>query len=378
MKISNAKVGAQIKDKLTGIAYEITEVAVTNNRVTEAVATEIIPEDEEREPKTVTINGQNDITFTTTKWVADDAEYNVAIDDGVLVVNGEPVQMGELKAKKILKQFKGDAEKNRATVIIFTTESELADDDVRSYIPSRDKMAKLGYLPEDVTVVEDSDTRVIYGFSFTKEIEVTEGDKTVKKVVFDRAGIDVLTFDKLAMSTLDGASVRDEDEYDEDEYDEYEDDEYRSESDLQDAIDEAGEKFMGYDFTKAVMAQGDKFLYVPMQVEDAKEFSYVMARVTNRASLSKEVLEVPAELTAVTSNRTNAPVGPAIFSGKGYVKVADFVAKSNKLEGFIYLVDANKDDRNNEYTYVLASTDRQTITVKRVVTQDRGTIVTVE
>ncbi len=369
MRIKVAKVGMEVVDKLTGIAYKIEATdSATNTEITKAEATEIIDEDETREPKKVTIDATNDRTFKVTKWVEDIELHSANIVNGILQVDGKDVVMGSIIAKNILKVFPG--------TVVLTAEAEDENeerDTVYEYSPSRDRFTKLGTIEKQVTVIEDSDTRVVYGFSFTKEIEVKDGDKVNKETVFDRAGIYVLTkgsFDFKALAA-DNAS-RKKMSYDFD-FDEYEDeDEYDEDIDTS-AID----GFLGFDFSKVVVAQGDKYFYIP-QIDNEKDTTYVIFRITNRADNNGKIV-MPGFLTAVTSNYTSARnLGKAIFSGEGFVKVDNVVIRSNELKDYIYLVDATRDSVNDVNTYVFATADRKLKKAVRKMTPDRGEIITIE
>lgn len=362
MRIKVAKVGMKVVDKLTGIAYKIEATdSATNTEITKAEATEIIDEDETREPKKVTIDATNDRTFKVTKWVEDIELHSANIVNGILQVDGKDVVMGSIVAKNILKVFPG--------TVALTAEAEDENeerDTVYEYSPSRDRFTKLGTIEKQVTVIEDSETRVVYGFSFTKEIEVKDGDKVNKETVFDRAGIYVLTkgsFDFTALAT--DNDYADFDEYeDEDEYDE----------DIDTSVIDG---FLGFDFSKVVVAQGDKYFYIP-QIDSEKDTTYVVFRITNRAGNNGKIV-MPGFLTAVTSNYTSARnLGKAIFSGEGFVKVDNVVIRSNELKDYIYLVDATRDSVNDVNTYVFATEDRKLKKAVRKMTPDRGEIITIE
>lgn len=364
MKIAVAKVGMELVDKLTGIAYQITATEEpTKGTVIKAEATEILDEDETREPKKVTITDANDITFRVTKWV-DDVELHTAnVVNGILAVDGRDVVMGSIVAKKVIKVFPG--------VVIFTAEDPEGERDaVYQYTPSRDKMDKLGSMEADVSVVEDSETRVILAFSFTKEIEVEEDGQKKTDTVFDRAGIYVLTKNRLDFEPL----MLEEGDRSFDDYDEY-DDEDDSDDDYTDNIDLEG--FLGFDVKNVVVAQGDKYFYIPV-IDDEKNMTYVVYRITNTATFNGSV-EMPGKLTAVTANNTAARnLGKAIFSGEGFVKIDNVVIRSNELNGYIYLVDARRDREHDVNTYVLATEDRKIKTAVRKNTKDRGEIITIE
>lgn len=356
MRIAQAQVGQELIDKISGIAYKVdaTEKS-TEGTVTKATATEILDEGDEREPKSATITAENDITFRVTKWIRDEEIHSARIEDGVLVVDSKKVQMGSIKALNLLKTFPG--------TVVFEAEKEGNENynTVMSYMPSRDKFSNLGMLDKQAELVDTSDTRAIYASSLTKEIEEKDGDEVKKVTVFDRAEIFVLTNGRLVREDLIQDSCDyDEEEYD-DEYDEYDEDERY-----------LREGFLGFDLKGCVMAQGDKYLYIPM-IDDENGIAYRVVRVTNTASIQDDVV-MPGKLTAVTGNRTSArELGKAIFSGEGYVKIGSYVAKSDDLKGYIYLVDVREKD--DVYTYVLSTEERQTRTITRKVTADRGEII---
>lgn len=354
MRIAQAQVGQELVDKLTGIAFKIdTTERSAEGAVTKATATEILDEGDEREPKSATITAENDITFRVTRWVKDEEIHSARIEDGVLVVDGEKVQMGSIKALNLLKVFPGTA--------VFTAEKEGAEDynTVMSYMPSRDKFINLGIIDKQAELVDVSDTRAIYASSITKEIEEKDGDDVKKATVFDRAEIFVLTNGRLDRVNL----VQNSYDCDDEDYDDEYDEEYG---------ENLREGFLGFDLKSCVIAQGDKYLYIPM-IDNEDGIAYRVVRVTNISSVRGDV-EMPGKLTAVTGNRTSVrELGKAIFSGEGFVKIDNYVAKSDDLKGYIYLVDARQKD--DVYTYILADEDRRTKTVTRKVTSDRGEIV---
>jgi hypothetical protein len=366
MRVNVAKVGMEVADKITGIVYRIDNTTddPANATVTKAEATEILDEDEEREPKKVVIDASNDLTFRVTRWVADTTMYSATVVNGILTVNGKDVVMGSIVAKNVIKTFPG--------TVVFTAEDENleAKDAVYEYVVSRDKMNRLGAVEQAITVVEDTDTRSVYGFSITKEVEEQDGDKTVKKTVFDRAGLYVLT-----KGTLDYKSmVSDDEDYDYDEDFEDEDDEDR---DGECSYTDAPDGFLGYDFSKVVIAQGDKYFYIPV-IDNEKQVTYEVYRITNVARVA-DTVTMPGYLTDVTSNNTSARnLGRVIFSGEGFVKIDNVVIRSNELKGFIYLVDAQRDQANDVNTYVLSTGDRKLKKITRKNTPDRGEIITIE
>lgn len=359
MRINVAKVGMELVDKLTGISYKITEVkASTEGSVTEAVATEIIPEEEEREASVVTVNAQNDITFKVTKWVEDTNIYNYTVRDGKLLncSTGEEVSMGSIETIEILKAFPGE--------IMFTAKCE--NDDfvsIKSYMPMRDKFVDQARIANtELVTIEDSETRRIYGFNMRKDVESVDeqGNKNTKSV-FDYAKLVVLTKGNVDVLTLGVAGDRSFDDDDDYDYDE----EYV-----------APENMDGYDFTEAVMADGNKYLYIPV-FDNANNLTYLIIRVTNVAQQSGQVV-LPARLTAVTPNRSSASnLGRVIFSGKGYVKIDNVVIKSDQIDGYTYLVDARRNRETNTNTYILANKDRETKVITVVNTKDRGQVITV-
>ena len=74
--------------------------------------TEILDEDEEREPKKVVIDASNDLTFRVTRWVADTTMYSATVVNGILTVNGKDVVMGSIVAKNVIKTFPGTVERH--------------------------------------------------------------------------------------------------------------------------------------------------------------------------------------------------------------------------------------------------------------------------
>lgn len=367
MRIGVAKVGMEIADKLTGIVYRIDEITTdeaAKNTIAKAQATEILDEDETREPKRTIVTAANDITFKVVKWVPDEEKHSANVINGILQVDGQDVVMGTIVAKNILKIFPG-------TVVFTAVESENDRDIVYEYTPSRDKFARLGEMETSVRVIEDTDTRTVYGFSLTKQVEVEENGQKKTETVFDRAGLYVLTkgmldFESIASNSEDSESF--------DDYDEYED--YDDDADERCAEDDL-ENFLGFDFTKAVIAQGGKYFYIPA-VDDEKDVTYAVFRITNIAR-RVETVTMPDFLTAVTANNTSARnLGRVIFSGEGFVKIDNVIIRSNELAGYIYLVDAQRDRANDVNTYVFAAEDRKLKKAIRKNTPDRGPIITIE
>lgn len=367
MRINKAKVGMKVMDKLTGIVYKIeTTDGSKETTCTKATAVEILDEEETREPATVTIDATNDLTFQVTEWVDDEDIHSATIANGILVIDGKDVVMDSYVAKDVLKVFPG--------VVVITAEDE-NDKFVKvlSYLPDRDIFDQIGTMDPGAAVIEDSDTRVIYGFNYTKEIEIEDGDQKKKETVFDRAGIYILTankkgakFDFTSLGVSDDGSCDCEDcDYDE--------------SDDEIVVTEG---FKGFDFAGAVMAQGDHYLYIP-HIDDEKGVTYSVFRVTNRADKNGDDIVVPAKITEVTNNRANSALKPAVISGEGFVAVgfnetADTLIKSNELKGFIYLVSYEKDEAHDTKTFIFATNDRQLKKAVEKNTPDRGTIITIE
>lgn len=340
MRTKMARTNMEVSDKLTGKIYKITDVKLTGAAPV-AEAEEIIDENEAREPEKIVITPDNDITFKVVKWIDDDTIYtDIQINAGALVIDGDPVVMGECIAKRIIRTLPGQ--------IIFA--AEIKDDEendmLYAYQPLRDKFTQLCPIPvKETTTIEESPTRTILGYSYTKEEEkVDENGKKTMKTVFDRAGLIVITNRKGYALDLDG-----------------------------------DDKILGYDFEHAVMANGAKYLYVPIIPSSDRSNGcneYVYFHVTNVAT-EEEWLEMPDRLEKVTRNRSSANIGSDVYTGKTFLKIGDYAEiKVPDADQFPYLVDYH--DEGREEIFVMASADRNLRTVRVRHTSDRGDIVTIE
>lgn len=339
MRIKMAKKGMQVVDKISGKTFEIVATNGRNEDLpTEATAVEVLPEESEAEPESVVITWENDITFRVTKWVDDETIYDASVKDGTLVINNEPVEMGNIEVHVIIGALPG--------VVIFAAKNTDGLE-LMSYSPSRDRFRKLlnGFqYPGDGTILEASETRMIICYSSTKEVDEKneEGEKETK-TVFDQAGVIVVT--------AKGATVSESGEY--------------------------------LDLSKAVLSVDGKYLYIPSGLPEERENEYYYAtyRVTGRVDY-EGTIELPEGLGDVTKNRFNSDIGPAVFIGADFIQVGyrenllTGKAISDFPKGAWYLVDyfANGDTT----VFTLANNDREVRRIIRKVTSDRGSLITVE
>jgi len=349
LKMQNMISGLQLVDIKTGTVYKVDEMP-TNNAAPKVIsATEMVPEGEDREPAKIEIGETNVGSFRVPRggWPTDTKIYNAIVADGILQIEGKDITMGAVVAKDVIKVFPG--------VVIFTANDTSVEglEAVYAYTVVKDTMDKLGYMLAGRQVIEDSETRVVYGYSATKDVEVERDGKKVTKTIFDEAYIYVLTQDKVRELSLCDGDMEEDLEYDHE------------------------NQFLGFDFDKVVIAQGDKYFYVPTIVTNSKTVVYDVYRISNEAEYD-DAVEMPAPLTAVTQNNSNAKNLGLIFSGEGFVKIDDFVMKSDELKGYIYLAEAVRDRANYTSTYVLMDEEYNFKTIVRKSTKDRGDIVTIE
>ena len=333
MRIGTARVRMLIQDKITGRGYEITATEIDGEgRVISATATELV--DEGVEPEVITVKEDIDITYTVTKWVKDtEIPEGYSVSGGKLLKNGKPVtEMGEIDALTIETVFPGE--------VVLGADDGNGGREVVIYQPSRDRFIKTGkIIPEGAVVVEDTKTRKVYAFSFTKleEKEDEKGDKITEEV-FDRSGVIVITEDKTS----------------------------------------AEEGLIGFDPEKLVKSVDGKDFYFRCldNDEDLDGNAYLKFKVTNTV-IRIGVDLFPGDLVSVSQNNVS---GGKVLIGKNFVKACDELIKSDLISkvvdgGYKFLVDYHED--NDVVEFVLATTDRKTITVTRKSTRDRGMIVTV-
>ncbi len=349
MKITKAKVGMKVSDKIGGKIYEITATnELDKTKPTKATATEILEESAEQEPEVIEITAENDITFNVIPggWVPDETLYNAGVVNGVLVIDGDAIEMGDIEATEIVKLFPG--------TIVFTAK---AHDGVKlmNYLPARDKFNELlDWIPEilpfdDGTIkeIENSETRVVLGYSLRKEVEEeNEKGEKEKKMVFDKAGVIVITARSACNSPVDEE----------------------------------------LDLGNTVLSEDGRFVYIPVVVEeDDNWFRYAVWKVTNHAEFRGN-MELPEGLVSATRNRCPVAknLGAAVYVGESFVQIGE--AGTDLLtgkavgalakEGYKYLVDVNYDGATT--TYAFATSDRKVKKVIRKATADRGDVISVE
>ncbi len=116
----------------------------------------------------VTITPANAIAFRCVSYAPDENDYSEStkLVDGVLVVNGIPVQMGTLKAKRILGFLPGK--------VIFEREDA---PQVCSFEPLRDKFTTLSDVDGDLSVLGVFPDALILAYKKEEEQEKEDGTK---------------------------------------------------------------------------------------------------------------------------------------------------------------------------------------------------------
>ena len=351
----------QVLDLVTGIKYDVSVADMVN-------LTEIVPEDEDREPRTMRLPVEAAVKVL--KVLYDPRENEVpdgyTVADGVLLKDGEPATaQGQLEFIDVLTVMAGE-------IILTAKTKDKADGKVEvfAYRPLEDKFAKLTYPVSAVRVIEElsDDNRLIAEITQTEEKVALddEGEDILKdgeKVILVDTSMELMIHTrgiKAEFVDIDGPvdRVMPVDNAD---------NVFAVESDSILAYDEYGcgtRQLKDRDRTKVTIYGVD---------EDADNWD---DPVNEHMTVS-----MPGELTAATRS---AATGDYVLRTENTLYVQNRGHNSRTVTAAVlktipdakYLIDA--DIRNGSETYVLADGDYNVVTVKKTKTYDRGDIITVE
>ena len=352
----------QVLDLVTGIKYDVSVADMVN-------LTEIVPEGEDREPRTMQLPVE--AAMKVLKVIYDPREDEVpegyTVADGVLLKDGEPATaQGQLEFISVLAVMAGE-------IILTAKTKDKADGKVEifAYRPLEDKFAKLTYPVSAVRVIEElsDENRLIVEITQTEEKVALddEGEDILKdgeKVILVDTSMELMIHTrgiKAEFVDIDGPvdrvmSVDNADNV------------FAVESDSILAYDEYGcgtRQLKDRDRTKVTIYGID--------TDADEDWGYpVYEHMT---------VSMPGELTAATRS---AATGDYVLRTENTLYVQNRGHNSRTVTAAVlktipdakYLIDA--DIRNGSETYVLADGDYNVVTVKKTKTYDRGDIITVE
>lgn len=354
----------QVLDLVTGIKYEISVTDMVN-------LTEIVPENEDREPRTMQLPVE--AAMKVLKVIYDPREDEVpegyTVADGVLLKDGEPATaQGQLEFLNILTVMAGE-------IILTAKTKDKADGKVEvfAYRPLEDKFAKLTYPVSSVRVIEElsDNNRLIAEITQTEEKVALddEGEDILKngeKVILIDSSMELMIHTrgiKAEFVNIDGPIDRVMPVENADNINIF-----AVESDSILTYDEYGcgtRQLVERDRTKVTLYDIDS---------DADEDWCDPVREHMTVSM-------PGRLTAATRS---AATGDYVLRTENTLYVQNRGHNSRTITAAVlktipdakYLIDA--DIRNGSETYVLADGDYNVVTVKKTKTYDRGDIITVE
>lgn len=354
--------GMKVLDLVTGIKYEVSVSDMVN-------LTEIVPENEDREPRTMQLPVEAAVKVLKVIYDPreDETPEEYTVADGVLLKDGEPATaQGQLEFIDVLAVMAGE--------IILTAKTKDKTNgkvEIFAYRPLEDKFAKLTYPVSDVRVIKElsDDNRLI--------AEITQ---TEEKVALDDEGEDILkngekvvlvdTSMELMIHTR-GVKAEFVD------------------------IDGPVDRVMPVENTDNVFAVEsdsiltyDEYGYGTRQLKDRDRTKVTVYGVDADIDMDwgpsicdLANTSVPGKLTAATKS---AATGDFILRTENTLYVQNRGHNSRVVTAAVlktvpdakYLIDA--DIRNGSETYVLADGDYNVVTVKKTKTYDRGDIITVE
>ncbi|CBK95263.1 hypothetical protein ERE_35260 [Agathobacter rectalis M104/1] len=352
----------QVLDLVTGIKYEVSVSDMVN-------LTEVIPEGEDREPKTMQLPVE--AAMKVLKVLYDPRENEVpdgyTVADGVLLKDGEPATaQGQLEFIDVLTVMAGE--------IILTAKTKDKTDgkvEIFAYRPLDDKFLKLTYPVSAVRVIEElsDENRLIAEITQTEEKVALddEGEDILKdgeKVILVDTSMELMIHTrgiKAEFVDIDGPVDRVMPV-------ENADGIFAVESDSILTYDEYGcgtRQLKDRDRTKVTIYGVDADIDM--------DWGPSICDLANTS--------VPGKLTAATKS---AATGDFILRTENTLYVQNRGHNSRVVTAAVlktvpdakYLIDA--DIRNGSETYVLADGDYNVVTVKKTKTYDRGDIITVE
>lgn len=354
--------GMQVVDLVTGIKYDISVADMVN-------LTEIVPESEDREPRTMQLPVE--AAMKVLKVLYDPREDEVperyTVSYGVLLKDGEPATaQGQLEFIDILAVMAGE-------IILTAKTKDKADGKVEifAYRPLDDKFLKLTYPVSSVRVIEElsDENRLIAEITQTEEKVALddEGEDILKdgeKVVLIDTSMELMFHTrgvKAEFVNIDGPVDRVMP------VENAEGDIFAVESDSILTYDEYGcgtRQLKDRDRTKVTIYGIN---------DDAESWDDpVYEHMT---------VSMPGELTAATKSAATGDYvlrteNTLYVQNRGHNSRTVTAAALKTVPDAKYLIDA--DIRNGSETYVLADGDYNVVTVKKTKTYDRGDIITVE
>lgn len=354
--------GMKVLDLVTGIKYEVSVSDMVN-------LTEVIPEGEDREPRTMQLPVE--AAMKVLKVLYDPRENEVpdgyTVADGVLLKDGEPATaQGQLEFIDVLTVMAGE--------IILTAKTKDKTDgkvEIFAYRPLDDKFLKLTYPVSAVRVIEElsDENRLIAEITQTEEKVALddEGEDILKdgeKVILVDTSMELMIHTrgiKAEFVDIDGPVDRVMPV-------ENADGIFAVESDSILTYDEYGcgtRQLKDRDRTKVTIYGVDADIDM--------DWGPSICDLANAS--------VPGKLTAATKS---AATGDFILRTENTLYVQNRGHNSRVVTAAVlktvpdakYLIDA--DIRNGSETYVLADGDYNVVTVKKTKTYDRGDIITVE
>lgn len=354
--------GMKVLDLVTGIKYEVSVSDMVN-------LTEIVPENEDREPRTMQLPVEAAVKVLKVIYDPreDETPEGYTVADGVLLKDGEPATaQGQLEFIDVLAVMAGE--------IILTAKTKDKTDgkvEIFAYRPLEDKFAKLTYPVSDVRVIKElsDDNRLIAEITQTEEKVALddEGEDILKngeKVVLVDTSMELMIHTrgvKAEFVDIDGPVDRVMPV-------ENIDNVFAVESDSILTYDEYGcgtRQLKDRDRTKVTVYGVDADIDM--------DWGPSICDLANTS--------VPGKLTAATKS---AATGDFILRTENTLYVQNRGHNSRVVTAAVlktvpdakYLIDA--DIRNGSETYVLADGDYNVVTVKKTKTYDRGDIITVE
>ena len=353
--------GMQVLDLVTGIKYEVSVADMVN-------LTEIVPEGEDREPRTMQLPVE--AAMKVLKVLYDPRENEVpkgyTVSYGVLLKDGEPATtQGQLEFINVLAVMAGE--------IILTAKTKDKTDgkvEVFAYRPLEDKFAKLTYPVSSVRVIEElsDENRLIAEITQTEEKVALddEGDDILKdgeKVVLVDTSMELMFHTrgvKVEFVNIDGPVDR-----------------VMPVENAEDIFAVESNSILAY----------DEYGCGTRQLKDRDRTKVTIYGINDDAeSWDDPVYEhmtvsMPGELTAATKS---AATGDYILrtentlyvQNRGHNSRTVTAAALKTVPDAKYLIDT--DIRNGSETYVLADGNYNVVTVKKTKTYDRGDIITVE
>lgn len=354
--------GMKVLDLVTGIKYEVSVSDMVN-------LTEIVPENEDREPRTMQLPVEAAVKVLKVIYDPreDETPEGYTVADGVLLKDGEPATaQGQIEFIDVLAVMAGE--------IILTAKTKDKTDgkvEIFAYRPLEDKFAKLTYPVSDVRVIKklSDDNRLIAEITQTEEKVALddEGEDILKngeKVVLVDTSMELMIHTrgvKAEFVDIDGPVDRVMPV-------ENTDNVFAVESDSILTYDEYGcgtRQLKDRDRTKVTVYGVDADIDM--------DWGPSICDLANTS--------VPGKLTAATKS---AATGDFILRTENTLYVQNRGHNSRVVTAAVlktvpdakYLIDA--DIRNGSETYVLADGDYNVVTVKKTKTYDRGDIITVE